>query len=100
MKIIQPRAVKVSGPYAYLVYSDLASLTLTDLRFSIRDGADFFLNLSSDEYQGGSVAFVGTEPQVWRRTIEYSRKAKCHFSNFPACFFRIPVFGRLGVLMT
>lgn len=53
----------VSGPYAFLVSSDLASLTFENLRFSIKDGADFFLNLSSDEYQG-TVAFVGTSPQV------------------------------------
>ncbi|CAM9148340.1 unnamed protein product [Ectocarpus sp. 12 AP-2014] len=57
-----PRAVIVSGPYAFLVSSELASLTFENLRFSIKDGADFFLNLSSDEYQG-TVAFVGTSPQ-------------------------------------
>ncbi|CAB1120034.1 unnamed protein product [Ectocarpus sp. CCAP 1310/34] len=59
----QPRGVIVSGPYAFLVSSELASLTFENLRFSIKDGADFFLNLSSDEYQG-TVAFVGTSPQV------------------------------------
>lgn len=36
---------------------------MENLRFSVKDGADFFINLSSVEYQG-TASFVGMESQV------------------------------------
>ena len=61
----QPRAVFVSGPYGYLVSSDLPSLTLKNLRFSVKDEADAFFYLSTEEEEHqATIAFVGTAPQV------------------------------------
>ncbi|CAM9557975.1 unnamed protein product [Ascophyllum nodosum] len=57
-----PQTVIVSGPYAYLVSSDLHSLELLNLRFSVKDGADFFFSLSAEEYQG-TAAFISTGEQ-------------------------------------
>lgn len=63
LSLLQAQTVIAAGPYAYLVSSDLPNLTFVNLRFSVKDGADFFINLSAEEYQG-TAAFVSSAEQV------------------------------------
>lgn len=57
----------ISGPYAYLLTSDKPRITFWNVRFVVKNEADFFVTFHSDEAEG-MATFIGEYEQVGARS--------------------------------